>query len=127
MPSYSCAKLLNQNIQVVSSSYPHLKNLLSVDTWKDKNKKIDILIGADYYYRFIYGNVIRGKSNEPIALESVFGWILNGYCECFSLSNNFISTRLLRFNTEVCDVIDGSNQNIIKDIFEDKCKIKSKV
>ena len=43
------------------------------------------------------------------------------------MSNNFVSTRLLRFNTEVCDVIDGSNQNIIKDIFEDKCKIKSKV
>ena len=59
--SLICAKLLNQNIQLISSSYPHLKNLLSVDTWKDKNKKIDILIGADYYYRFIYGNVIRGK------------------------------------------------------------------
>ena len=49
-------------------------------------------------------------------------------CDVIDGSNqNIISTHLLRFNTEVCDVTDGSNQNIIKDIFEDKCKIKSKV
>ena len=85
--SLICAELLNQNILLVSSSYPHLKNLSLADTSKDKNKEIDILIGADYYYRFIYG-----KQNEPIALESVFGWILTGYYEYFSSSNNFIST-----------------------------------
>ena len=42
-------------------------------------KKIDILIGAEHYYRFIFGNVIRGKVNESIAIESVFGWVLTGY------------------------------------------------
>ena len=120
--SLICAGLLNQNILLVSSSYPHLKNLSLADTSKDKNKEIDILIGADYYYRFIYG-----KQNEPIALESVFGWILTGYYKCLSSSSNFISPHLLRFNTEVCDVINGSNQNIIKDIFEDKYNTKSKV
>ena len=77
--SLICAELLNQNIQLVSSSYPHLKNLLLADTSEDKNKKMDILIGAYYYYQFIYRNVIRGKQNEPIALESVSGWILTGY------------------------------------------------
>ena len=121
-----CAKLLNQNIQLISSSYPHLKNLLLADTSKDKNKKINILIGADYYCGFIYGNVIWGKQNEPIASESVFGWILTGCYKCFSSSNNFISTHLLWFNTEVCDVINGSKQNI-KNIFEDIYNPKSKV
>ena len=31
--------------------------------------KINILIGAEHYYCFIDGNVIRGKINELIAVE----------------------------------------------------------
>ena len=41
-------------------------------------KKVDILIGLLYYYNFMTGNIIKGKPNEPIALESTLGWIISG-------------------------------------------------
>ena len=47
----------------------------------------------------MYGNVIRGKTNEPIAIASCFGWVLTGFFESMS-SVNFTSTHLLRCNTE---------------------------
>ena len=34
---------------------------------------IDVLIGLDNYYDFIYGTVIREKYNDHIALESTLG------------------------------------------------------
>ena len=90
-----CADVTNQNTQFVSTNYVHLKNLNLADCSRDGNKKIDVLIGADVYYRFMYGNVIRGKTNEPIAIVSCFGWVLTGFFESMS-SVNFTSTHLLR-------------------------------
>ena len=33
---------------------------------------------VDNHYNFICGTVIREKPNDPIALESSLGWIING-------------------------------------------------
>ena len=68
--------IVNQDIMSVPSSYPHLKTLSLADSSNSKNRTINILIGAEHYYRFIYGNVIRGRVNEPITVESLFGWVL---------------------------------------------------
>ena len=65
--------MVNQGIMSVSSSYPHLKSLPFADSSTSENRTIDIPIGAEHYCRFIYRNVIRGKINEPIAVESLFG------------------------------------------------------
>ena len=74
-----CSNLYNQNSNsVISSNYPHLKNLKLAQKSNETCLKIDILVGLDYYYNFIFGNVIRGKPNEPIALESTLGWIISG-------------------------------------------------
>ena len=71
--------MVNQGIMSVSSSYPHLKSLPFADSSTSENRTIDIPIGAEHYCRFIYRNVIRGKINEPIAVESLFGWVLTGF------------------------------------------------
>ena len=55
-----------------SSSYPHLKKLSLPDFSNSKNRTIDILIGVEHYYRYIYGDVVRGKINLPTAAESFF-------------------------------------------------------
>ena len=68
-----CNSIVNQNIMSVSSSYSHLQNLLLADPSNSKNRTIDILIRAEHYYRFIYKNLIRGKTNERIAVESLLG------------------------------------------------------
>ena len=36
------------------------------------------LIGTDFYHTFFTDEIIRGKSNEPVALSSHFGWDLSG-------------------------------------------------
>ena len=38
---------------------------------------IDVLIGSDYYFNIVSGDVIRGSSG-PVAVSSMFGWVLSG-------------------------------------------------
>ena len=38
---------------------------------------IQLLIGADYYWAFVEGEVLKG-STGPVALRSKLGWILSG-------------------------------------------------
>ena len=94
--------IANQDIMSVSSSYPPLKNLSLPDLSNSKNRTIDILVGAEHYYRFIYGNVIRGKVNEPIAVESLFRWVLTLYYDTISTTNNFNAIHALCVNSEIC-------------------------
>ena len=35
------------------------------------------MIGSDYYWNLEKGKVKTGKFGEPVAVETVFGWILN--------------------------------------------------
>ena len=39
---------------------------------------IDVLIGADYLWQFQKGCTIRGKFDEPVAVETELGWVLSG-------------------------------------------------
>ena len=48
------------------------------DTSKDLNKRIEILTGSDYCYSFVLREVLKGKVNEPVAINSLLGWILSG-------------------------------------------------
>ena len=38
----------------------------------------DVLIGADYLWNFQKGCTIRGKCDEPVAVETELGWVLSG-------------------------------------------------
>ena len=66
--SLICNDIVNQDIVSVSSSYPH------TDPSNSKNRIIDTLIGAEHYYRYIYGNRIRRKINKLTTVESLF-WV----------------------------------------------------
>ena len=39
---------------------------------------MDLIVGSDYYWDLVTGKVKTGKPGEPVAVETVFGWILNG-------------------------------------------------
>ena len=93
-----CSNVLNQDVKTVSSNYEHLKRIESPET----TKCIDVLMGVDYYYSCITGEVKRGKDYEPIAINSCFGWIVCGYYEQPYVSTNFVnSAHMLRTNTEL--------------------------
>ena len=40
--------------------------------------EIDLLIGSDFYWSIVTGNVRLGKVGEPVGVETRFGWVLNG-------------------------------------------------
>ena len=92
---FLCLDIENQNLNVAVANYPHLQNLTLADSSPDGKKNIEILVGADYYYRFIYGNIIRGKVDEPVAVESCLGWLVSDYFENTNTFVNFNSTHVL--------------------------------
>ena len=90
--------LANQTVTAVSTNYNHVKNLKLADLSNTDNKSINILIGLDYYYLFVTGDIIRGEPKEPLALNSIFGWILCGtFVE--TIQTNFNVTHLFRVDT----------------------------
>ena len=55
-----------------------MKNLKLASSSNADTKNTNILIGLDCFYLFVTSDVVRGEPNEPIALKSIFGWILCG-------------------------------------------------
>ena len=70
--------ITNQIFTRVSQNYLHLKNLKLADSFHEQLMNIDILTRTDFYHTFLPDEIIRGKSNEPDALSSHFGWVLSG-------------------------------------------------
>ena len=59
-----CSTLANQGSNSdLLSKYPHLRNLRLAKNSMESSLNIDVLIGPDNYYNFIYGTIIRGKYN----------------------------------------------------------------
>ena len=77
--------------------FSHLHGLSLADCFEDASpKRIDLLIGLDFYFNFIQGDVIHGKPKEPVALRSKLGWIVSGSLRNESSnSNSFSSTHLI--------------------------------
>ena len=94
-----CADLTNQNCKIVSKRYSHLRVLNLADKSTDGSKTIEILVGLDYYFEFITGEVIKGKFGEPVALKSIFGYILSGQYKNHS-TVHFSETHFLKIHTE---------------------------
>jgi len=59
-------------------SYSHLHNLSFSDSLAEGNPKVQILIGADYYFQLVDGKLIKGAPDQPSAISTAFGWVLSG-------------------------------------------------
>ena len=69
----------NNHAEIAKYEYPHLKGLWFSDVSKGREEMfIDVLIGADYLWSFQKGCTIRGKPDEPVAVETELGWVLSG-------------------------------------------------
>ena len=68
--------LKNQPITFAKNNFEFLKDLELADT--DSSDDIELLIGSDFYWAFVTGNVRLGKLGEPVGVESKFRWLLNG-------------------------------------------------
>ena len=64
--------------------YQHIRGLDLADCSEIQDDHhsdtVDVLIGSDHYWSFMYGETIRGDSG-PVAVSSKFGWVLSGQTE----------------------------------------------
>ena len=63
------------------NQYPHLQQLklsdLNIVSGDHSHSNIDVLLGADYYFDVLNGEILRGSAG-PVAMNSSFGWIVCG-------------------------------------------------
>ena len=94
-----------------------MRNIKLLKHSEGDSTSIDLLIGNDFYYSFINGNIVKGQKDEPIAIETYLGgFILSGVFIDKNINKessiNFNSTHVLRLTVE---------DNFINDYKEEKC------
>ena len=68
---------IQNSVRACLRDIPYLQKLpLAHPVSGDKNLKISILIGADYYWHFIQDNIVQ--SDGPTAVQSHLGYLLSG-------------------------------------------------
>ena len=76
MPSI-CAPISNQEVQLAVKQKEFLSTLKLADDGSEDKREIDMLIGADMYWKVVTGN-IKKDSSGLIAISSILGWLVNG-------------------------------------------------
>lgn len=71
-----CATIIAVNLDVKNCS--HLRNLKLADTFPRQVVPVDLLIGADQYYKLVQGSIRKGRPGTPIATKSKLGWLFSG-------------------------------------------------
>ena len=112
-----CQPVEEQKIDVAQQKYAHLRGLqLADNNPRNLPLEIDILIGADHYWDFIYNKVVRGE-NGPVAVSSTLGYILSGSIadtgHTQSTHSNIVSTHRLMVESEVVDTKVGNLKAVL--------------
>lgn len=63
---------------ISSNSWPHITDLFLADPTYQIPGPVDILLGADIFPSLVTGKRISGQLSEPVAFETLFGWVLMG-------------------------------------------------
>ena len=66
--------------------HPHLTGLELADSPDKPYDRIDVLIGSDYYWEIVTGDMKMGEKG-PIAVSSRLGWLLSGPIESIAVAN----------------------------------------
>ena len=74
------------------SKYIHLQGLDLADNSCNHQGGIDVLVGSDYYWQILTGDV-SGESG-PVAINSTFGWLLSGPINDSIIVNSMYSSNL---------------------------------
>ena len=74
-----CDSLAAMPVQFCMRKYRHLQELDLADMAQEVGSATtpQVLIGSDYYWQFVTGQIIRGESG-PVALQTRLGWVLTG-------------------------------------------------
>ena len=100
--------------RVDPKDYSHLENLELADHFDSDNDSdsVDMLIGADVYFKVVAGDLIRGNEG-PVAVSSRFGWLLSGPVKLPNdhvKENIFVSNLIIECNVEAEKL---ENENVL--------------
>ena len=84
------------SVKINVNNYTYLQGLELTDTSivEGSQQNIDVLIGSDFYFDVVSGDVVRGNSG-PVALSSTFGWILSNHASVEESRDTFTTTNLI--------------------------------
>ena len=77
------------------NKYTHLQGLDLADNSNLHQSEIDILIGSDYYWQVVTGDIVNGNSG-PVSMNNIFGWLLSGPVSPPCTDNAFHSLAIIR-------------------------------
>ena len=102
-----CANMPNFSIKV-SENWSHLENIKLADPQFRVTREIDLLIGAELYPYILRDGIVTPKdSNLPVAINTVFGYVVCG--------NVFESKACSSLQTLCCTV---GLDNVVKQFWE---------
>ena len=99
--------------------FAHLNELPLADSSSDDEDSIDILVGSNYYWTIVTGDLRRGE-DRPIAASSKFGWLLSGPIPPFS-TNSLSHTHvviMVGFDGSTCDDRDTALLTTLQKFWE---------
>lgn len=89
---------------IAKENWNHIKNLTLADPEFYKPRPIDLLLGADQFPLIMRNGRIFGKNNEPVAVNTIFGYILMGKFENTQFHSN-LQTLLCQIQKPALDEI----------------------
>ena len=97
--------------------YSHLQELDLADvssTNDHMSDTVDILIGSNYYWDAVIGDVTRGKCG-PVAVRSKFGWLLSGPVRSTNAASNEAVSNLILEGPDVSKTFENDTQ-LVEDL-----------
>ncbi|CAG7831700.1 unnamed protein product, partial [Allacma fusca] len=64
--------------QVDATTWNHIPSVGLADPTFNQPGRVQVLFSTDFHYEIIRSGVLRGKSSESVAQESVLGWLIGG-------------------------------------------------
>lgn len=61
-----------------TSDLEHIKGISLADPDFAKPSEIDMILGADYFFSILRSGQIIGAKGQPIAQNTIFGWVISG-------------------------------------------------
>ena len=96
----------------------HLSGLPLADDLESPRENIDVLIGSNFYWDVVTGDIKMGSSG-PIAISSKLGWLLSGPIESSSVVNLVSSHVIITEGVKGADISTDSNlTELLKQFWE---------
>ena len=103
------SSIQNQAIQFAVESDDHLSHIELADSMKfsqNLEMDVDLLIGSDFYWNFLTGEIRRGEVG-PVAMKTKAGWVLSSpVCQpstSQTASTNLVTSHVVHLETSSLD------------------------